>query len=223
MLRDINARGVVPVEVAEALPAAERCLTGEPRAPVDRAFLDEEHHRRYGRPWVLGRYIFEFAVDSGLRPEHRLLDFGCGALRFGAHAIAYLEPGNYFGVDRDLRSLEAATTYELPAHRLEDKRPRFLWADDFEFSHFATTFDWVIDFSSSLKLSEQRLELWIASLVDVLTTNGRVLTGPRLAGRVETYEAQGLMLARGPIVQACPLLEGHEFDSTSTWWEFVRI
>src|SRR5919108_815181 len=56
---------------------------------VDPDFLNEVHHLQYGRPWVLGRYVFEFLVASGCRPEHRVLDFGCGALRVGIHAIRY--------------------------------------------------------------------------------------------------------------------------------------
>jgi hypothetical protein len=43
--------------------------------------------------------MFDFPVESGLRPEHRLCDFGCGAIRFGAWAIPYLDAGNYFGID----------------------------------------------------------------------------------------------------------------------------
>src|SRR5207248_6045542 len=73
---------------------------------VDPDFLNEIHHLQYGRPWALGRYVFEFLVESGCRPDHRVLDFGCGALRAGVHVIPYLNAGNYFGVDPHLRSLQ---------------------------------------------------------------------------------------------------------------------
>ena len=38
-------------------------------------------------------------VAFGLEPNMRCVDYGCGSLRLGQHAIRYLEPGNYFGVD----------------------------------------------------------------------------------------------------------------------------
>ena len=35
----------------------------------------------------------------GLEPNMRCVDYGCGSLRLGQHAIRYLELGNYWGVD----------------------------------------------------------------------------------------------------------------------------
>jgi len=105
-------------------------------ATVDPQILDEVHHRQYGRPWALGKYLFDFLVERGLRPGDRLLDIGCGALRLGLPAIAYLDRGTYFGVDAHLKSLEAAVTYELPLHGLEHQRPRLLWDDAFAFANF---------------------------------------------------------------------------------------
>ena len=47
-----------------------------------------------GRP-EFERYVKQFS----LKPEHRVVDFGCGSLRLGIHFIRYLNPGNYFGLD----------------------------------------------------------------------------------------------------------------------------
>src|SRR5256885_1508932 len=90
-----NAHTAIPIETVDGVKAAD---DGEPWR-IDERFLREAHHNQYGRPWVLGRYMFDFLVESGLRPEHRLLDFGCGALRLGVWALAYLDQGNYFGID----------------------------------------------------------------------------------------------------------------------------
>lgn len=35
----------------------------------------------------------------GLKPSMRCLDYGCGSLRLGIHAIDYLDPGHYWGLD----------------------------------------------------------------------------------------------------------------------------
>jgi SAM-dependent methyltransferase len=46
-----------------------------------------------------GSGFFERLVRFGLKPEDSLVDYGCGTLRMGVHAIKYLEPGKYWGLD----------------------------------------------------------------------------------------------------------------------------
>lgn len=36
---------------------------------------------------------------AGLKPQHRLIDYGCGSLRVGLHLMSYLDAGNYWGFD----------------------------------------------------------------------------------------------------------------------------
>jgi SAM-dependent methyltransferase len=231
-LAQVNAKGSIAVEIAagghihgDARDDKQR--EDEPSAgevpAVKERFLKEAHHRQYGRPWGMGRYLFDFVVDSGLRPEHRLLDFGCGALRLGIWVIPYLEAGNYFGVDSHLVSLEAATTYEIPLHRLEAKRPRLLWNDDFAFTHFDTMFDCIVDISSSSRVKEpKRLRRVFASFAEVLTPGGRLLTVPRPALSESDLAKLGLNLVRGEVIQRCELLEGHGFRAYNVWNELVR-
>ena len=38
-------------------------------------------------------------VALGLTPDMRCVDYGCGSLRLGQHAIRYLNVGNYYGID----------------------------------------------------------------------------------------------------------------------------
>ena len=86
-----NAHTAVPIETVEAIPAGG--ADGEPWS-LDERFLEEAHHTQYGRPWILGRYMFDFLVESGLRPEHRLCDFGCGALRLGGGVDDHVHLGD---------------------------------------------------------------------------------------------------------------------------------
>jgi SAM-dependent methyltransferase len=212
-----NAHTVVQIETVEGVEAA---ADGEPWS-LDERFLQEAHHNQYGRPWILGRYMLDFLVESGLRPEHRLCDFGCGALRLGVWAIPYLETGKYFGIDSHLESLEAAAGYEIPLHGLEAKRPRLLWSQDFAFSHFGTEFDWIVDFSSSQKVDPPELPRLFANLVEALAPGGRFLTAPRLSAHLDSYADWGLTLVR-EIEQDAETLRGHDFTSTTTWWEFEK-
>lgn len=181
--------------------------------PVEE-FLDETHHRAYGRPWCIGRDYFRFLRDIGLRPEHRVLDFGCGAGRLGVWLIGYLAPGHYFGIDADARSLLAFASYEIPLHDLADKRPRLLWDDSFAIGHFATRFDLVTDLFVTKHLGAAMARHAYAAIVAQLAPGGRiVLPHPPL---LDTVELAGLGLrpvavARRPL----PLLAGTRYDAVA--------
>jgi SAM-dependent methyltransferase len=189
-------------------------------APVDEAFLNEVHHRQTGRPWALGKYIFDFALARGLRPEHKLLDVGCGALRFGVRAIAYLDEGNYFGVDSHLKSLEAGATYEIPLHGLEHKRPRLLWDETFTFTHFETEFDWAMDFMTSVHISSMQVRQLFGGLAKVLRPGARVLSSPPPRVKPAIFDRLGFRRVHEE-TQQCPLLDGHGFVAANEWGEFV--
>jgi SAM-dependent methyltransferase len=201
--------------------ARELGLMDAPAEPVavdgvDPEFLNELHHLQYGRPWAIGRYIFDFLVESGCRPDQRVLDFGCGALRLGIHAIRYLDAGNYFGVDSHLRSLEAAVTYELPLHGLEDKRPRLLWDGDYNLDHFGVQFDWVVDFSTTVRIRKRDVPQAFTAIAGVLAPGGLVLTSPAPKVPVSSFADWGLQVVRDDLVQECPMLAGGK--STNRWW-----
>ena len=46
-----------------------------------------------------GKGFFQRLVHFGLKPEDTLVDYGSGTLRMGIHAIRYLEPGRYWGLE----------------------------------------------------------------------------------------------------------------------------
>lgn len=46
-----------------------------------------------------GPLQLEFLRSRGLTPSSRLLDLGCGTGRFTRHAVPYLDPGHYTGID----------------------------------------------------------------------------------------------------------------------------
>ncbi len=47
----------------------------------------------------VGKEFLTYLKEHGLRPEHYLLDYGCGILRGGLQFVPYLQPGHYVGVD----------------------------------------------------------------------------------------------------------------------------
>src|SRR5262245_6452397 len=48
---------------------------------------------------LMGRLELEILQREGLRPEHTLVDFGCGNGRLAVHAADYLSRGSYCGID----------------------------------------------------------------------------------------------------------------------------
>jgi len=91
------------------------------------------HRRGVGGRWdVVGPLQFEFLIRQGMEPQDRLLDVGCGSLRGGVHAIAYLEPGHYFGIEKEASLLAAGREVELTRARLTDRNPHL---------HVSGTFD----------------------------------------------------------------------------------
>ena len=110
-------------------------------------YFDPEWHRRaigYVEEWdVHGPRQLEFLQEQGLQPEHYLLDLGCGPLRGGVHFIGYLEPGHYYGVDKNAKVLETARELELKRYGVEDKNPTLVAMDSFDFARLGQTFDYM--------------------------------------------------------------------------------
>lgn len=99
-------------------------------------------HRDFvGGMWdELGRLQLDFMRQAGLQPGHRFIDVGCGALRGGLHFIAYLEPGNYHGLDINASLIEAGRV-ELGKAGLADRLPHLLVDDGFRVERFGRRFD----------------------------------------------------------------------------------
>jgi 2-polyprenyl-3-methyl-5-hydroxy-6-metoxy-1,4-benzoquinol methylase len=93
--------------------------------------------RSHDRWLALGQMQFDFLKEHGLRPEHRMLDIGCGNLRAGWRFIQYLDSGNYYGIDISpdilISAKKTVTRYEL-----QDKLP-----------HLTITHDLKLDFLPS--------------------------------------------------------------------------
>lgn len=100
--------------------------------------------------WLkVGQLQFDYLIGHGLQPGDRMLEIGCGDLRAGRLFIAYLNPGNYYGIDISPDILLAAQQTiarddlqgKLPHLELvEDLKFRFLPADQFTVVHAHSVF-----------------------------------------------------------------------------------
>ncbi len=108
---------------------------------------DKTHRHFVGGMWdVLGPLQFDFLIESGLKPDHKLLDIGCGCLRGGVHFIDYLDAGNYFGLDINSSLIEAGKI-EVNDAGLSHKFPNLLVDDEFSFGRFGDKFDFMLSVS----------------------------------------------------------------------------
>ncbi len=77
-----------------------------------------ERHSHVGAPegWELKRrFQIDFLKKQGLKPEHYLLDIGCGTLRGGIPIIDYLDKGHYYGIEvRDFVLDEGRKELQMP-------------------------------------------------------------------------------------------------------------
>jgi SAM-dependent methyltransferase len=156
-------------------PPSRNYLAANGEASIDLDFTHELHHHAYRKPWCLGRDQFDYLLSRGLQPEHRVLDFGCGAMRVGIWLVAYLNAGRYFGIDPHYKSLEAATQYEIPLHGLADKHPRLLCDEGYACEHFAESFDFVLAFSVFNWLGREETCHALEHVCSTLKPEGRVV------------------------------------------------
>jgi ubiquinone/menaquinone biosynthesis C-methylase UbiE len=131
------------------------------------------HRDMVGGMWEeIGRLQFEFLRARGLKPNHRLLDIGCGSLRGGIHAIRYLEAGNYYGLDIN-PSLIVAGRHEIKLADLTQKNPHLAVSDRFELGLFREKFDYLLALSVFTHLFANHIIRCLAEVREVLAPEGR--------------------------------------------------
>jgi SAM-dependent methyltransferase len=184
-------------------------------------WLDEKHHRAYGRPWALGLYQMQFMREHGLKRTDRLLDFGCGAGRFGVRAIRYLDQDCYRGVEAHLRSLLAFARYEIPLHELEDRAPRLLYDRDLALGHFQEEFDVIFDFFSSAHLPPAIQTRFLQATSAHLKTDGRLFSVPGFTKDTDLAECGVALVEEAE--QRLPMLEGHGYEAVNHWQILKKV
>jgi len=92
----------------------------------------------------IGRFTLRSLIDNGLRPSHRLLDLGCGALRNGFWLVRYLDADRYFGIEPSKRYVEIGMKHAIGPQLAAEKRPRFDHNREFDLAAFGERWDFVV-------------------------------------------------------------------------------
>jgi cyclopropane fatty-acyl-phospholipid synthase-like methyltransferase len=143
------------------------------RALTDAEIAAGDHRQFVGGLWEeIGELQCGFLIAQGLRPDHALVDIGCGAVRGGVHFVRYLQPGRYHGLDID-SSLIAAGQIELRRANLADRDARLLLDDQFNLSRFGVTFDYGIAVSVFTHLFLNHIARCFREMRKVMHKDGR--------------------------------------------------
>jgi 2-polyprenyl-3-methyl-5-hydroxy-6-metoxy-1,4-benzoquinol methylase len=97
----------------------------------------------------------DFLISQGLKPEHKLLDIGCGTGRLARKVVPYLGRQRYLGVDISQAAIDAACQV-LVDEGLSEHCPAF-WRGDIPKDHRAP-FDYLWSFSVFIHLPQSIME-----------------------------------------------------------------
>ena len=151
-----------------------------------RASPAERRHALVGPAhiWQMEReFQIRFLKSVGLRPEHFLLDLGCGTLRGGIPIIKHLKPGHYYGVDVRQDVLSEATK-EVAENQLARKQPILFLTDDVRSLSIDMRFDVIWAFDILYILSDDKLADCLSFASTHLKKTG-VLYGNAMIGKRE--------------------------------------
>lgn len=119
----------------------------------------------------MGLAQLQFLQDNGLNHKHFLLDVGCGSLRLGIHAIPFLMPYRYIGLDISERLVRCGIEQELLNVRgWQFHRPRFIIDDQFsleDLGHHAQI-DYAIAQSVFTHVGPKKIKQCLHSIMPVI-------------------------------------------------------
>ena len=127
-------------------------------------------------------FQISFLKSAGLKPEHRLLDLGCGTLRGGLPMIAYLDRGHYTGIEAR-EDVLAEGRKELAESGLKGKAPVLLHTNNPNELEVSTRFDFVWAFSVLIHMTDEILFDTLKFVSQVIADDGLFYANVNLGTR----------------------------------------
>ena len=125
---------------------------------------------------IAGQKLLMTLLSEGLKPSSKVLDIGCGCLRGGYWLIHFLDKGCYFGIEPNVKMLEAGTRIILEPELAEIKMPQFDHNEKFNFTVFREKFDFFIARSIWTHASKQQIQIMLDRFISNATSGGIFLT-----------------------------------------------
>lgn len=142
------------------------------------------HREAIGGLWEeMGQLQIEFLLAQGLSPAHRLLDVGCGALRFGVKAVDYLDAGHYYGIDISESLIAAGYERELDdAQRVRLPRRNLHATANFDLSFLDAGIDMALAQSVFTHLPFNHIRRCLDAVAGRLVPGGRLYATAWIVG-----------------------------------------
>lgn len=110
-------------------------------------------------------------MHHGCRPEHKVLEIGCGALNAGYPIMQYLDPGNFCGIEPNRWLIEDSLAVPEVEETARQKQARFAYNEQFDPAALAETFDYVLSHSILSHAAHWQWPLFLTS-VDACARQG---------------------------------------------------
>ncbi|MEM7034828.1 MAG: hypothetical protein AAF629_35130 [Chloroflexota bacterium] len=123
-----------------------------------------------------GREQFIYLLKSGLYPDSKVADLGCGVLRAGYWLINFLNAGCYCGIEPHVGRLEMGINSMIEAEVVTAKEPRFDTNPYFDTSVFKEKFDFFLAYSIWTHASKQQIQASLNSFIRDAKETGVFLT-----------------------------------------------
>lgn len=121
----------------------------------------------------LVNWQFDAIKDLGIKPEHKIIDIGCGFLRAGMNLVPYLNDHHYFGVDafKPYLNIGKKLLSEIGVSNSFDVR----FDTGFNLDQFGQTFDYAMSIAVVTHLSKKQIETLFKQLKKVMKPGGLFL------------------------------------------------
>jgi SAM-dependent methyltransferase len=126
-----------------------------------------------------GRTLLMTLLKEGATPDSRVLDIGCGCLRGGYWLIHFLDESRYFGIEPNVKMLEAGLRILLEPGLANLKKPAFAHNADFDFTAFGETFDFFVARSIWTHASKPQIQIMLDGFVKTARGGATFLTSYR--------------------------------------------
>lgn len=122
----------------------------------------------------MGHEHFNYLQFHKLKPHHVFFDVGCGALRTGQYVIPYLNPGNYYGLDRMPELIEYGLNEVLTPDIVFHNKPKFSVNNEFNCNFIDKQVDYVWCQSLMSHLSTADIKDCLNKISEKLSPSGRI-------------------------------------------------
>jgi 2-polyprenyl-3-methyl-5-hydroxy-6-metoxy-1,4-benzoquinol methylase len=117
-------------------------------------------------------FQIDFLCTRGLQPWHTLLDIGCGPLRGGIPLIAYLDTGNYTGIDIRPDIIKEAKI-QVRKSKLNHKKPTVVASSTFGEQELGVmTYDYIWCFQVLYHLDDDIAKACLCRISSLLSDGG---------------------------------------------------